>query len=154
MRSVFAMAAMVLAVASGCSISQQHESEQPLQAAAQSGTSPAEDGSGHQGADTPVPLTDRDARDLRTQVEDNWNLGELAVSPDVKDMVVELRVHLLPDGTVTKIDLLNARPDNPAFGDVAESAKRAVMIASPLELPPGKSWDTIKLIFHPDRAIE
>ncbi len=156
MRLTFAIVAAVLAVGSGCSTSQERMSEQPLQAAAvqsvPSAASVAE--SDNQRVYSSVPLTDAQARDLRRQVENNWNLGDLAGSPDLKDMVIELRVHLLPDGTITKIDLLSDRPNNAAFQRAADSARRATMLASPLKLPPGKSWDTIKLVFHPDRVIE
>ena len=158
MRLTFAIVAAAQLVGSGCSTPHERASEQPLQAAAAqpapSSASSAKGASDDQRVFTSAPLTDGEVRDVRRQVENNWNLGDLASSPDLKDMVVELRVHLLPDGTVTKIDLLNDRPNNPVFQRTADSARRAVMIASPLKLPPGKSWETIKLVFHPGRVIE
>lgn len=69
-------------------------------------------------------------------------------------MVVELRARLLLDGTVTEVQIINDQPGSPDFPRVAESARRAVMISSPLRLPPGKTYPSMVLRFHPDRVIE
>ncbi len=100
-----------------------------------------------------IAMTASDELGIRGQIEDAWNLGSLAGSPGLEGMIVELRIHMQPDGTVTGVDLLNS-DTNPFFRQAAESAKRAVMIASPLRLPAGKSWDSIKLIFHPDQVMQ
>lgn len=69
-------------------------------------------------------------------------------------MVVKVRAELAPDGTVTAVKVLNDEPDNPAFRQAAESAMRAVMISSPLRLPPGKAYDSITFDFRPGQIIE
>ena len=95
-----------------------------------------------------------DHTSVSDQVERNWNLGSLAGSPDIKDMVIEMRIALLPDGTITRIDILNDRPGNPTFQQAAESAARAVAISSPLRLPPGKTIDSLVLRFHPGEVVQ
>jgi hypothetical protein len=101
-----------------------------------------------------MPLTASEQSDIRNQIERNWNLGDLAGSPNVAGMVVELRAKLSPDGTVTEVTLMNDQPGNPDFPHVAESARRAVMISSPLKLPPGKSYPSMVLRFRPDQVVQ
>ena len=101
-----------------------------------------------------TPLTDAEELDIRNQIEQNWNLGSLMGSPELENVVIELRVHLEPDGKVTGIDVLNDQSDLPSFRHAANSARRAVMISSPLKLPPGKSFPSMRLRFYPDRMIE
>lgn len=101
-----------------------------------------------------IPSSQSDEENIRTQIERNWNLGSLAGSPSLKDAVIKLRVTLLPDGTVTKTQLLNAQPGNPDFSKVAEGAIRAVMISSPLTLPPGKIYNSLDLMFHPGEIVD
>jgi hypothetical protein len=58
------------------------------------------------------------------------------------------------DGKVNAVEVLNTQPDNPSFRQAAESARRAVLISSPLKLPPGKSFPSMRLRFYPDKIIE
>jgi hypothetical protein len=95
-----------------------------------------------------------DLRAIKDQVEQNWNLGELADSPKLKDVVIVLRVHLQPDGTVTKVQVMNEQPAIPEVRQAIDNAIRAVMISSPLKLPPGEAFPTLQLRFHPDRVVE
>lgn len=113
-----------------------------------------EQSAGAQHLTSEIPFSESDEADIRDQIERNWNLGSLAGSPNLKGLVVKLRIGLLPDGTVTRTELLNGQPDNPDFRKVADSAIRAVMISSPLRLGPGKSYKTMVLMFHPDQTIE
>lgn len=99
-----------------------------------------------------IPMTASEEDGIRGQIERNWNLGSLAGSPDLAGMLVELRITLLPDGTVSKVDILNSGT-SPYFRQAAESAKRAVMISSPLQLPPGKTYTTMKLRFYPEQVM-
>jgi TonB family protein len=97
---------------------------------------------------------DAPERNIRTQIERNWNLGSLAASPDLAEMMVELRIALLPDGTVTEVQVVNAQPSTAETRQLAESAIRAVMIASPLKLPPGTSFSSITVRFRPSEAVQ
>lgn len=65
-------------------------------------------------------------------------------------MVVELRLFLLPDGTITAVKLLNDRPGDATFQKVAESAIRAVKISGRLKVPPGRKYSSMVLRFRPD----
>jgi hypothetical protein len=97
-----------------------------------------------------APLTASEEDELRRQIESNWNVGEWAASPEATGMVVELRLSLLPDGTITDVKLLNDRPGDATFQKVADSAIRAVKISSPLKLPPGREYSAMILRFRPD----
>lgn len=99
-----------------------------------------------------IPMTSGDEDGIRSQIESNWNLGSAAGAPNLEEIVVELRIELQPDGTVTRVTLLNNQSD-PFFRSISESAIRAVRQASPLKLPPGKYWPTIKLRFRPSELI-
>jgi hypothetical protein len=99
-------------------------------------------------------FTVADEQGLRDQIERNWNLGSLAGASDLAGLVVELRIALLPDGTVTKIEVLNDRPGNATFQQVAESARRAVAISSPLKLPPGLDISDLTVRFRPDQVVQ
>lgn len=99
-----------------------------------------------------VPMTSGDEDGIRDQIQDKWNLGSAAGAPNIEEILVELRIELMPDGSVTKVTLLNNQAD-PYFRSLAESAIRAVKQASPLRLPPGKYWPTIKLRFRPSELI-
>lgn len=99
-----------------------------------------------------IPMTSGDEDGIRSQIEGNWNLGSAAGAPNLEEIVVELRIELQPDGTVTRVTLLNNQAD-PYFRSISESAIRAVRQSSPLRLPPGKYWPTIKLRFRPSEVI-
>lgn len=100
-----------------------------------------------------IPLTASEEDGIRDQIARNWNLGSLAGSPNLDGMVVELRVHLLPDGTITTAELVNQQPGNPDFRLAANSAIRAVMISSPLKLPPGKAFTSLNIRFYPGEVV-
>jgi len=95
-----------------------------------------------------VPMTASDEDGIRAQIERNWNLGSAAGAPNIDTILVELRIEVQPNGLVTRVELLNNQAD-PFFRAMAESAIRAVEMSSPLQLPPGKYWPTIKLRFRP-----
>ena len=99
-----------------------------------------------------VPMTAGDEDGIRDQIQKVWNIGSAAGAPNLDQILVELRIEMQPDGTVTRVTLLNNQAD-PYFRSLAESAVRAVKQASPLKLPPGKSWPTIKLRFRPSEIM-
>jgi membrane protein involved in colicin uptake len=101
-----------------------------------------------------VPLTKSEEADIRDQIERNWNLGEFAASPNLADRVIQVRIELQPDGTVTSVEVLNDEAGNSDFRQAAESARRAIMISSPLRLPPGKTYKSMRLNFHPDKLLQ
>ena len=82
-----------------------------------------------------------------------WNLGSLAGSPDLAGMVIELRITSAAGRHGDARRRAEHQVTSPFFGPAAESARRAVMIASPLKLPPGKTYDTMRLRFYPDQVV-
>ncbi len=101
-----------------------------------------------------VPLSLSVVDAIRRQVEDNWNVPIGA--PDAKDLVVEIRIVLQPDGTVTDAQIVDRarmmRPGEEFFRTMAESARRAVWRANPLRnLPPEQydQWREITFTFRP-----
>lgn len=128
------------------------EPEQPTKKKAEA--APEEASTGPQTENvSEIPLTASEEDGIRGQIERNWNLGSLAGSPDLAGMLVELRIKLLPDGTVAGVEILNSG-SSPYFRQAAESAKRAVMVSSPLQLPPGKTYDTMRLRFYPEQVMQ
>ncbi len=100
-------------------------------------------------SDEPLSLSVSDA--IRRQVEDNWNVP--AGAADAGDLAVEIRIRLLPDGVVQRADIVDqARLSEAFYRTMAESARRAVLQASPLrDLPPEKyeQWREITFTFRP-----
>jgi hypothetical protein len=77
---------------------------------------------------------------VRAQIARSWNVP--AGARDAKDLVVEIRVVVEPDGTVRQATIVDqARlASDPMFRAVAESARRAFFnpLCRPLHLPRDK----------------
>ena len=115
---------------------------------------PAEPSAGPQTENvSEIPLTASEEDGIRGQIERNWNLGSLAGAPDLTGMLVEVRITLQPDGTVTRAEVINSGM-SPMFRQASEGAVRAVMISSPLQLPPGKTYTSMVLRFRPDQVVQ
>ncbi len=100
----------------------------------------------------PLSLSVIDA--IRRQVESKWNVPIGAY--EVEELWVEIRIVLQTDGEVHDVEIIDiermGRPGEENFRAMAESAERAVWLASPLrQLPPEKYdlWQEITLIFRP-----
>ncbi|WP_395020507.1 hypothetical protein [Dongia sp.] len=92
-----------------------------------------------------APSADDGAKDdLRAAIERNWNIP-IGVS-DLEKCTASLRLHLTPEGVVTKIDVLQEN-DDPDCNAVAESARRAVLMTQNelghLPIPPDQYKPTI-----------
>lgn len=74
---------------------------------------------------------------IRSQVERRWNLNRTQTGAN--DWVVSIHITLQPDGTVRRAQIVgNPRfLSNGAYHNYALSARNAVLLSSPLELPPG-----------------
>ena len=100
-------------------------------------------------SDEPLSSSVSDA--IRRQVEDKWSLP--AGATDAGELAVEIRISLLPDGTVQWARIVDqARLSQAFYRAMAESARRAVQQASPLRgLPPEKyeQWREITFTFKP-----
>lgn len=108
-----------------------------------------------------LTISETDA--IASLLRSNWNLDPGAVG--IKDMVVEIRLYLMPDGAIQKIEFLDMSRFNSdgAYRSVAESARRAIIATQPAfkEVFGVKysnkyaSWKTIKLSFDPlDKGIK
>jgi hypothetical protein len=90
---------------------------------------------------------------VREQIERCWNVP--AGARDAKDMVIEVRAAVNPDGTVREATIVDQGRygGDPYYRAAAESARRAVLnpSCSPLKLPPDKydSWRDLDLFFNP-----
>jgi outer membrane biosynthesis protein TonB len=84
-------------------------------------------------------MTSSELDALRSQISNHWN-----VDPGRKDaagIVVVIRVTAGPDGAVIgmpQIEDTARLATDPVYRSIAESARRAILLSSPLKLPPGK----------------
>lgn len=113
-----------------------------------------EKGSTRHSSAEPISMTVLDA--VRAQVERNWNID--AGAKDAANLVVEVRIQLEQDGTVrsaTIVDSMRYGADN-YWRSMADSARRAVLLSSPLQgLPADKydQWKDIKMRFNPKDVV-
>ncbi len=89
---------------------------------------------------------------IREQIARCWNIP--AGARDAKDLVVELRVQVGPDGMVQQATIVDrGRLADPFFRAAAESARRAFFnpLCRPLRLPPDKYaiWKDMIVDFSP-----
>jgi hypothetical protein len=90
---------------------------------------------------------------VREQIARCWNIN--AGARDAKDLVVEIRAAVQPDGTVTQATIVDQGRANsdPLFRAAAESARRAFFnpLCTPLKLPPEKynTWRDLVVDFSP-----
>jgi len=90
---------------------------------------------------------------IREQISRCWNVP--AGARDAKDLVVEIRVVVLPDGTVQRATIVDQGrlAGDPFYRAAAESARRAFFnpLCRPLRLPPDKYdiWKDMVVDFSP-----
>jgi hypothetical protein len=93
---------------------------------------------------------------VRQQIAGCWAVP--AGARDADDLVIEMRVTVRPDRTVSSAELLNPEKGSDTFWrSAAERAIRAVRNpkCSPLKLPPDKYdvWNTIIFTFNPKEML-
>ncbi len=89
---------------------------------------------------------------VREQLSHCWNIN--AGARDAKDLVVEVRASVQPDGTVTQATIVDqGRMNDPLWRAAAESARRTFFnpACTPLKLPPDKyeTWKDLVVDFSP-----
>lgn len=99
------------------------------------------------------PMTVGQGDGIRPQIEENWNLGASDQCPPARQKPFEIRVQLAPDGTVTRLEPVGDLPQDACSVQARNSASRAIMLASPLKLPPGSTYSSLVLRFHPESTI-
>lgn len=108
------------------------------------------------GLQTGLTLSEMDA--LRTQIGQCWTV--LAGAKNAEDLIVILRVHFNPDGTVVggrPPEVVNswAANTNKFLKAAADGAIRAVLKCQPYELPADRyeAWRVVELEFDPRFAL-
>lgn len=97
-----------------------------------------------------LTMSEMDA--IRQQISKCWNIP--AGAKEAKDLVVEVKVKMSPDGSVREVKIVNRRPapgTELIYKSAQESARRAVIQCSPLKLPANKYdvWKEFSLTFSP-----
>ena len=109
-------------------------------------------GSDQHNPNEPISMTEMDA--IRAHVSKFWNIP--AGAKDAANLIVEIRVTLMPDGTVTDAQVVNRPMLADSFWQAAaDSARRAVRLASPLPIPRDKysQFRDFVLVFNPKQMI-
>lgn len=92
---------------------------------------------------------------IRAQIEKHWNVDPGKAG--AQDMVIEITVSLNSDGTVRAARIVDQSrmSGDPAFRSLAESALRAVFMASPIQAPQKKydTWREVRLFFRPQDRL-
>jgi hypothetical protein len=84
---------------------------------------------------------------IRVQVMRRWNLDLKGLSGG--DSSVPIRVRVASDGVVLKAELVDTpRSADPAYREIALSAKNAVLMSSPFTLPPGHYRGVMDLVLN------
>ena len=89
---------------------------------------------------------------IRIKLRSCWNIDVGAKG--IKDMKIVIRTTISPDGNISNIDILNMdNNSSPSFKAVAESARRALFVCSPYNLPVEyyQDWKSIVFTFYPDK---
>jgi hypothetical protein len=88
------------------------------------------------------PLATISAKDfLRAQIERHWDFDVSSLGST--DLTVAIHVEIAPNGAVSQVDIVDdpRYSSNPSYRAAADSARRAVLVASPLQIPPGRYDD-------------
>ena len=80
--------------------------------------------------------------------------------PFQKDLLVRIKLKLKPDGTTSKIEVVDHakmnKPGQKFYKVLAESALRAVRLCQPLKVPPTgyEKWKDLQLNFNPTEMLK
>jgi len=98
---------------------------------------------------TAATLSQNEIDALRAQIQRCWN-PPVGLA-DAKDLVIEIRVMLNRDGSLSRDPQLLNRGSNPLFQIAAESALRAIRTCQPYRLPIAKyeAWKDVEFAFDP-----
>lgn len=101
------------------------------------------------------PLTISEIDWIRQQISRCWNIP--AGARDAENLIVEIRAVFNPDGSVARAEILDTgrMASDPFYRAAAESAYRAVLQCSPLQMPPKKYnvWKIVTLRFNPKEML-
>ena len=84
---------------------------------------------------------------IRAQIERRWNFDLAALGP--KQVSVPIHVEITKAGVVRKAEIVDtASADDPLYREVALSARNAVLLSSPISLPPGDYQDVMDMVLY------
>ena len=84
---------------------------------------------------------------IRAQVERRWNFDLAALG--TKNVSVPIHVEITKAGVVRKAEVVDtASADDPLYREVALSARNAVLLSSPILLPPGDYQDVMDMVLY------
>ena len=84
---------------------------------------------------------------IRAQIERRWNFDLAALGP--KQVSVPIHVEITKAGVVRKAEVVDtASADDPLYREVALSARNAVLLSSPISLPPGDYQDVMDMVLY------
>jgi hypothetical protein len=86
---------------------------------------------------------------IRAQIERRWNFDLASLGP--KQVSVPIHVEITKAGVVRKAEVVDtASADDPLYREVALSARNAVLLSSPISLPPGDYQDVMDMVLYLD----
>lgn len=84
---------------------------------------------------------------IRAQVERRWNFNVANLGSN--DFAVPIHVVITSAGVVTKAEIVDSsRASDPAYREVAVSARNAVLLSSPLALPAAHFQDVMDMVLY------
>ena len=97
----------------------------------------------------PRQLTAAEKRVITDEILRNWDLEVMKGCPWGEMAPVELLLTLAPDATVTGIQRTGTVEDSACGRRAYDSAEQAVRVSSPLAVPPGKTFISMRLRLKP-----
>jgi hypothetical protein len=86
---------------------------------------------------------------IRAQVERRWNPDLAALRNH--EVSVPIHVEITSSGVVLKAEIVDtARAADPDYHEIAVSARNAVLLSSPIALPPGHYQDVMDMVLYLD----
>lgn len=84
---------------------------------------------------------------MRAQIERRWNFDLANLGS--KEFSVPIYVEITKAGVVLKAEIVdNARANDPMYGEVALSARNAVLLSSPISLPAGHYDNVMDMVLY------
>ena len=90
---------------------------------------------------------------IKIKLASCWNIDTGAKG--IKDMQIKIKATLSQEGNVNSVEILNNDFASSSFNAVADSAKRALIICSPYNLPKDmyEDWKSIIFTFYPNKKM-
>lgn len=101
----------------------------------------------------PRQLTEAEKRVITDEIIANWDLEVMKGCPWGEMAPVELQLTLAPDATVTGIARTGKVEESACGRRAYDSAESAVRAASPLAVPEGKTFRSMRLRLKPLHAV-